>query len=139
MAYDLQEQESLDELKAWWEKWGNLVLSVITVVCLAFAGYNGMKWWERHQAQEASVAYSSLQTAIMQQAEASSVEKIVDAKKDFEVTVNFDRCGVRSMFASFSNLKKIEEHMNAVYELGTACGLSREELMEMFALLGEGE
>ena len=41
MAYDLQEQESLDELKAWWEKWGNLVLSVITVVCLAFAGYNG--------------------------------------------------------------------------------------------------
>ena len=23
MAYDLQEQESLDELKAWWEKWGN--------------------------------------------------------------------------------------------------------------------
>ena len=79
MAYDLQEQESLDELKAWWEKWGNLVLSVITVVCLAFAGYNGMKWWERHQAQEASVAYSSLQTAIMQQAEVSSVEKIVDA------------------------------------------------------------
>ena len=79
MAYDLQEQESLDELKAWWEKWGNLVLSVITVVCLAFAGYNGMKWWERHQAQEASVAYSSLQTAIMQQSEPASVEKIVDA------------------------------------------------------------
>ena len=78
MAYDLQEQESLDELKAWWEKWGNLVLSVITVVCLAFAGYNGMKWWQRHQAQEAGLAYSSLQTAIMQQSEVSSVEKIVD-------------------------------------------------------------
>ena len=79
MAYDLQEQESLDELKAWWEKWGNLVLSVITVVCLAFAGYNGMKWWQRHQAQQAGLAYSSLQTAIMQQSEVSSVEKIVDA------------------------------------------------------------
>lgn len=79
MAYDLQEQESLDELKVWWEKWGNLVLSVITVVCLAFAGYNGMKWWQRHQAQEAGLAYSSLQTAIMQQSEVSSVEKIVDA------------------------------------------------------------
>lgn len=79
MAYDLQEQESLGELKAWWEKWGNLVLSVITVICLAFAGYNGMKWWQRHQAQEASLAYSSLQTAIMQQAEPSSVQKIVDA------------------------------------------------------------
>ena len=36
-----------------------------------------------------------------------TVEKIEDAKKDFEVTVNFDRCGVRSMFASFAKLKKI--------------------------------
>ena len=52
---------------------------MITVVCLAFAGYNGMKWWQRHQAQEAGLAYSSLQTAIMQQSEVSSVEKIVDA------------------------------------------------------------
>ncbi len=23
MAYDLEEQESLAEIKAWWEKWGN--------------------------------------------------------------------------------------------------------------------
>lgn len=25
MAYDLEEQESLAEIKAWWEKWGNLI------------------------------------------------------------------------------------------------------------------
>ena len=37
------------------------------------------------------------------------------------------------------NLKRIEAHMNAIYELGAACGLNREELMEMFAVLGEGE
>ncbi len=28
MAYDLQEQEQLDELKAWWGKYGNLILTV---------------------------------------------------------------------------------------------------------------
>ena len=37
MAYDLQEQEQLDELKAWWGKYGNLILTVATVVLLAFA------------------------------------------------------------------------------------------------------
>lgn len=37
------------------------------------------------------------------------------------------------------NLKKIEEHINEIYALGSACGLSREELMEMFALLGGTE
>ena len=35
------------------------------------------------------------------------------------------------------NLKKIEEHMSAAYELAAACGLSKQELLEMFALLGE--
>ena len=30
MAYDLEEQESLAEIKAWWEKWGNLILTVVT-------------------------------------------------------------------------------------------------------------
>ncbi len=79
MAYDLQEQESLDELKAWWEKWGNVTLTAITAVCLAFAGYNGMKWYDRHQAENASLAYSSLQSAIAGQQEVASVDKIVHA------------------------------------------------------------
>ncbi len=35
------------------------------------------------------------------------VEKIVRGGKDFEVTVNFDRVGVKKMFASFAKLKKI--------------------------------
>lgn len=82
MAYDLQEQESLDELKAWWEKWGNVTLSAVTVVCLAFAGYNGMKWYDRHQAEKASLAYSSLQSAIAAQQEVASVDKIVNTMID---------------------------------------------------------
>lgn len=36
-----------------------------------------------------------------------SVENIVDGGKDFEVTVNFDRVGVKKMFAAFAKLKKI--------------------------------
>ena len=36
-----------------------------------------------------------------------TVEKIVDGGRDFEVTVNFDRCGVKKMFAGFAKLKKI--------------------------------
>jgi predicted negative regulator of RcsB-dependent stress response len=30
MAYDLEEQEQLAELKAWWEKYGNLLLTAVT-------------------------------------------------------------------------------------------------------------
>lgn len=35
------------------------------------------------------------------------------------------------------NLKKIEEHMSQIRTLAAACGLSGEELAEMFRVLGE--
>lgn len=38
-----------------------------------------------------------------------------------------------------ANLKKIEESMMEIYELAKSCGMSRQELMEMFVLMGEEE
>ncbi len=35
------------------------------------------------------------------------VEAVVDGARDFEVTVNFDRCGVKKMFASFAKLQRL--------------------------------
>ena len=64
MAYDLQEQEQLDELKAWWGKYGNLILTAATVVLLAFAAYNGWRWYERNQAEEAAGVYAEFERAM---------------------------------------------------------------------------
>ncbi len=66
MAYDLEEQESLEQLKAWWDKWGNLTLTVITCGCLAFAGWNGWNWYKRNQGAKATAAYVQLQNAYAQ-------------------------------------------------------------------------
>lgn len=38
---------------------------------------------------------------------AGTVTKLVQGGKDYEVTVDFDRCGIKKMFASFAKLKKI--------------------------------
>ncbi len=66
MAYDLEEQESLAQLKAWWDKWGNLTLTLITIICLGFAAYNGWNWYKRYQGGKATVAYVQLQNAYVQ-------------------------------------------------------------------------
>ena len=65
MAYDLQEQEQLDELKAWWSKYGNLIMTVATVVLLAIAAYNGWRWYERNQAEEAAGVYAEFERALV--------------------------------------------------------------------------
>ena len=36
-----------------------------------------------------------------------TVVQIVEGGRDYEVTVNFDRVGVKKMFASFAKLKKV--------------------------------
>ncbi len=60
MAYDLEEQESLAEIKAWWEKWGNLILSVVTVCCLAAAAYQGWRWYQMKQSADAGALYAQM-------------------------------------------------------------------------------
>ena len=72
MAYDLQEQESIDQLKAWWEKWGTPITAVVCAGCLAFAGWNGWQWWKRNEAAKAAGAYMALQQA----AQANDVKNI---------------------------------------------------------------
>ena len=62
-AYDLEEQEQLAELKAWWRQNGNLVLGTITAVLLVFAAWNGWRWYQRSQALQAAALYENLQTA----------------------------------------------------------------------------
>lgn len=62
-AYDLEEQEQLAELKAWWKQHGNLVLGSIAAVLLLFAAWNGWRWYQRSQALEAAALYQNLQQA----------------------------------------------------------------------------
>lgn len=63
MAYDLQEQDQIDAFKAFWSKYGNLILTLVTVVLLAIAGWRGWGWWQQRQSAEASVVYEQLREA----------------------------------------------------------------------------
>lgn len=72
MAYDLQEQEQLASMKAWWDRYGNLILTGATVLLLAIAAYNGWRWYERREATQAAVLYDEMKSAV----DANNVGKI---------------------------------------------------------------
>lgn len=64
MAYDLEEQEQIDTLKAFWTKWGNLLTWLLIIVLGAYASYNYWNYYQRNQAVEASALYDQLQAAV---------------------------------------------------------------------------
>ena len=60
MAYDLEEQEQLDAIKAWWRANGNKVLSVIAIAAVVYAGIQGWKIYQHKQSAAASAEYHTL-------------------------------------------------------------------------------
>ncbi|OYY14272.1 MAG: hypothetical protein B7Y05_07980 [Polynucleobacter sp. 24-46-87] len=64
MPLDLEEQEQLDQLKAFWQKYRNLITAVITAALFAYAAYSGYQWWRTSQAASASQLYETMVTAI---------------------------------------------------------------------------
>jgi predicted negative regulator of RcsB-dependent stress response len=62
-AYDLEEQEQLEDLKAWWRQWGNTIAGVVIAVCVGVIGVQGWRWWTAQQAERASVLYNAVATA----------------------------------------------------------------------------
>jgi predicted negative regulator of RcsB-dependent stress response len=51
MPLDLEEQEQVAELKAWWRQHGNLI---------AFAGWQGWRWYNASQAGQAAAVFDTL-------------------------------------------------------------------------------
>lgn len=60
MAYDLEEQEQLDEFKAWWKKNGQKTIAFCVALLLGYAAYNGWNYFQRKKAVEASTIYQEL-------------------------------------------------------------------------------
>ncbi|MDR2015671.1 MAG: tetratricopeptide repeat protein [Azoarcus sp.] len=74
-AYDLEEQEQIAQLKAWWAQYGNLVMTILLALALGFAGW---QMWNRHrntEFAEASALYFDLQRAVADD-DAAQVRKI---------------------------------------------------------------
>ena len=60
---DLEEQEQLDQLKAFWKQYGNLLTWALIAVLAAFAAWNGWNWWQRDQSVKAGAMFDELEAA----------------------------------------------------------------------------
>lgn len=75
---DLEEQEQLDELKHFWNQYGNLITWVLIAVFGSYAAFNGWQYWQRTQAVKASALYDVVDRA----AAAGDTARVEQAYKD---------------------------------------------------------
>ncbi|MGB2833479.1 MAG: tetratricopeptide repeat protein [Methylotenera sp.] len=60
MAYDLEEQEQIDEFKAWWKEYGKMLSTLVLGLVAAYATYQIWQYTQHKQAIEASAQYQEL-------------------------------------------------------------------------------
>jgi predicted negative regulator of RcsB-dependent stress response len=65
-TYDLEEQEQLAELKAWWRQYGNLVVGILTAASIGVIAWQGWNWYQRNQTGQASMIYGVLQKSVLE-------------------------------------------------------------------------
>ena len=62
MAYDLEEQEQLDEFKAWWKKNGSMTINLVLAALVAYSAWQGYHYFQNKKSVEASALYQVMLT-----------------------------------------------------------------------------
>ncbi|HEY6093609.1 MAG TPA: tetratricopeptide repeat protein [Gallionellaceae bacterium] len=100
---DLQEQEQVDALKAWWKDNGRWLITVLVVAVLGFVG---MQYWNKYQAGQAAEA-ATLYGEVIKQVASNDPKRINDA-----VTALVDRYG-RTAYAPRAQLLAVQANLQA--------------------------
>ena len=63
---NIEEQESIDQIKSYWDRWGKFLISVLCVVMVSYAAWNGWQWWQHRSASQAAMLYDTIEQAAEQ-------------------------------------------------------------------------
>lgn len=78
-AYDLEEQERIDALKDWWEKWGVWVYAGVGAFVLGVASVQGWRYFQNQQNVEAEVLFKSVEKTAAEVAASKESKKLSEA------------------------------------------------------------
>ena len=91
---DLQEQEQLDALKAFWNKYGNLITWLLVLVLGAFAAWNAWNYWQREQGMKAGGMFEELERASLAGDADKTGRVFADLKANFPRTAFAEQGGL---------------------------------------------
>lgn len=120
MAYDLEEQEQLASLKAFWAKYGNMLTWVAIIALAAYAGYN---YWNAHvraQSTEASGLYDEMLVSVQAKDNTKAQRIAADIKNRYGSTAYAEMAALAAARTAFdaNDLKTAKAQLQWVIDHG---------------------
>jgi predicted negative regulator of RcsB-dependent stress response len=106
---DLEEQEQLDQIKHFWNQYGNLITGLLVLVLGAFAAWNGYQYWQKRTAAQASVMFEEVEKAIRVGDLPLAQRAVGDMQQRFPSTVYAQQAGL-----ALANLAQQKEQSDVV-------------------------
>ena len=78
---DLEEQEQLDQIKHFWNQYGNLITWLLLGVLASVAAWNGYHYWQRSQAAQAAAMFDEMGRSLAS-ADVTKAERTFNDMKD---------------------------------------------------------
>lgn len=85
-VYDLEEQEQLDDLKAWWASYGKYVSAAVVAVAVVVVSVQGWRYYQGKQTEKASVLYQAVSEAARSNEPAKAKDPATELVEKFSGT-----------------------------------------------------
>ena len=120
MAYDLEEQEQIDTIKAWWGKYGNLISWVLIVVLGAYAGWSIWNTMQQKNVSKAGLLFEQMQQAASAKDNAKVQRAASDIQEQYGKTVYGEMSGLTAAKVAYdaNDLKEAKAQLQAVIANG---------------------
>ena len=101
MAYDLEEQEQIETLKSWWNKYGNLLTWLLIAALAAFSGWSAWNYYQRSQATQAGQLYDEIGRAVAARDNATVLRGAADMREKFGRTAYAEMAALMAAKVAF--------------------------------------
>lgn len=118
MAFDLQEQEQIAELKAFWHDYGRHIAMGLGLALVIYAGWKGWQAWENNQSAKAAAVYARIDAPTSDATKRTAA--VEELKKNYANTAYAARATLISAGVAFSgkDLAKATSELKWVIDNG---------------------
>lgn len=138
---DLEEQEQLDQLKHFWQQYGNLITWCLIVVLAAVAAWNGYHYWQRSQSVQAAAMFDEVERVARSGDLQKTERAFSDMKERFASTTYAQQAGLLVAQTSYAagKVEAAKAALTWVVEKSNDQGLSSIARLRLSGMLIESK
>lgn len=128
-TFDLEEQEQLAQIKAYWERYGTWIVALLSLVILGVVGYRGWNYFQQKKSTEAVALYASVVKSTQENKLTESKSTVDQLQQNYRQTAYAPRAALLLAKQQFS----LKDYVGAKASLQWVVEHTNEEFLKALA------